>query len=235
MTNKIYEKIIKFIKENYLWFLFYIVFIAVMLYPLPYYIYTGGGIINIDDKIIMEKTTDSEGSYHMCYVSEINATLPTYLLSYVIPNWDLVAKEEVVLNDKEDIDDVIKRDKIYLTDANQSAVLTAFNTANKPIKIVNTNFYILYIEEDSITDLKIGDQILKIDNQRITKFEDIATILSDKETGTKIMITILENNKEVNRYAVVKNTEQGKKIGIALSTIYEYETNPGVNFNFKSN
>ena len=41
MINKIYDKTKQFIIDNYLWLLFYIVFIAIMTFPLPYYIYVG--------------------------------------------------------------------------------------------------------------------------------------------------------------------------------------------------
>ena len=46
---KLYEKIKAFIKNNYKFLIMYIVVLIVCLYPLPYYIYTGGGIINLDE------------------------------------------------------------------------------------------------------------------------------------------------------------------------------------------
>ena len=92
----------KFIKENYLVLLFGIVFMATILYPLPYYIYTGGGTINVKDKIHIENK-ETKGDFNLCYVEQINANIPTFLLSKLLSNWDSVSKEEVSLNDKEDI------------------------------------------------------------------------------------------------------------------------------------
>ena len=51
MFNKGYEKVKEFIRENYKFLLTYIVLAIVLLWPLPYYIYTGGGTMAIDDHI----------------------------------------------------------------------------------------------------------------------------------------------------------------------------------------
>lgn len=235
MFNKLYEKIISFIKENYLWLLFYLVFITTMTYPLPYYIYTGGGTINIDDKIEMKEKTLSKGSYHMCYVSEIPATLPTYLLSYLIPSWDLVPKEEVTLTEKETKEDLTIRDQIYLQEANQNAVLTAYSYANRPYQIESSHPYIIYIDENSDTNLKIGDELLTIEGNKIVTVDDITQILNEKEIGDQVQIKIRKNNKEITKYATVQKIENSKKLGIMIETVYDYETTPTVNFHFSSN
>lgn len=234
MINKIYEKFKNFMKENYLWLLFYLVFIATMTFPLPYYIYTGGGIINIDDKIEVENASKSKGTFNMCYVSEINATLPTYLLSYIIPSWDIVEKEEISLNEKETREDILVRDKIYLEQANQSAILTAYSNTNHLLEVIDSNPYIIYIEEDSNTDLKIGDIILNINGNKINNLEDITNILITKNVGDKVDISVRNNNKNYNRYAIVKEKDNKKILGIAIEIIYTYEVDPEVKFNFSS-
>lgn len=221
-------------KENYLWFLFYIVFIAAMTYPLPYYIYTGGGIIDVNDKIEIEDATISNGSFNMCYVSEINATIPTYLLSYIIPSWDLVSKEEVTLASDETRKEILIRDKIYLENANQNAILTAYSHTNYTYSINKSNLIIIYIEEDSNTDLKIGDIILTIDGKSVNSLDDIANILTAKNNGDKLSIKVKNDNKEYFRYAVIKEKDDRKILGIATQIIYDYETNPKINFNFSN-
>lgn len=234
VINKLYEKIKNFMKENYLWLLFYLIFVVTMTYPLPYYIYTGGGIINVDDKIKVEDASKSNGTFNMCYVSEINATIPTYLLSYIIPSWDLVYKEDVVLSSNETLEDVLIRDKIYLEQANQSAVITAYSNTNHLIDVIDKKSHIIYIDEDSDTDLKIGDIILDIDNNKINSLEDITNVLLDKNVGDKVKINVKNNNNYYNRYAVVKEKDNRKILGIAIEVIYDYVVNPKVEFNFSS-
>lgn len=233
MINKIYVEMKKFIKENYLVLLFGIVFMATILYPLPYYIYTGGGTINVKDKIHIENK-ETKGDFNLCYVEQINANIPTFLLSKLLSNWDSVSKEEVSLNDKEDVKDIYKRDKIYLEEANQNAIFVAYKKAGKSVNILDKHLYIIYLEEDSDTDLKIGDDILEIDGSKIDSLADISKILDSYEVGSKLNIKVKRNGKEMMKYAIVHEKDGGKLIGIVLTSIYDYEVDPKITFTFSN-
>lgn len=233
MINKIYVEMKNFIKENYLVLLFGIVFMATILYPLPYYIYTGGGTINVKDKIHIENK-ETKGDFNLCYVEQINANIPTFLLSKLLSNWDSVSKEEVSLNDKEDIKDIYKRDKIYLEEANQNAIFVAYKKAGKSVNILDKHLYIIYLEEDSDTDLKIGDDILEIDGSKIDSLADISKILDSYEVGSKLNIKVKRNGKEMMKYAIVYEKDDRKLIGIALTSIYDYEVDPKITFTFSN-
>ena len=233
MINKIYVEMKNFIKENYLVLLFGIVFMATILYPLPYYIYTGGGTINVKDKIHIENK-ETKGDFNLCYVEQINANIPTFLLSKLLSNWDSVSKEEVSLNDKEDIKDIYKRDKIYLEEANQNAIFVAYKKAGKSVNILDKHLYIIYLEEDSDTDLKIGDDILEIDGSKIDSLADISKILASYEVGSKLNIKVKRNGKEMMKYAIVHEKDGRKLIGIALTSIYDYEVDPKITFTFSN-
>ena len=233
MINKIYVEMKNFIKENYLVLLFGIVFMATILYPLPYYIYTGGGTINVKDKIHIENK-ETKGDFNLCYVEQINANIPTFLLSKLLSNWDSVSKEEVSLNDKEDIKDIYKRDKIYLEEANQNAIFVAYKKAGKSVNILDKHLYIIYLEEDSDTDLKIGDDILEIDGSKIDSLADISKILDSYKIGSKLNIKVKRNGKEMMKYAIVHEKDGRKLIGIALTSIYDYEVDPKIAFTFSN-
>lgn len=233
MINKIYVEMKNFIKENYLVLLFGIVFMATILYPLPYYIYTGGGTINVKDKIHIENK-ETKGDFNLCYVEQINANIPTFLLSKLLSNWDSVSKEEVSLNDKEDIKDIYKRDKIYLEEANQNAIFVAYKKAGKSVNILDKHLYIIYLEEDSDTDLKIGDDILEIEGSKIDSLADISKILDSYEVGSKLNIKVKRNEKEMMKYAIVHEKDERKLIGIALTSIYDYEVDPKIKFTFSN-
>lgn len=231
MINKIYVELKNIIKEDYLILLLLLVFAAVMLYPLPYYIYTGGGTLSVNDKITVGDTT-SKGDFNLCYVSEVRATIPTYLLSKIIPSWSLTKEEDITLDENEDINDVYTRDKIYLEEANQNAVIIAYNKAEIDIDIKDTYLYVIYVDSNSDTDIKVGDDIKEIEGQEINSFEDISNILSNYNEGDKINIKVINNNKEINRYAYVRVEDNKKIIGISLSTLYDYKTNSSISFNF---
>ena len=50
-VDKMYEKIKKFIKENGKTIIIFLGLYLVLSYPLPYYIYAGGGTIDISKRI----------------------------------------------------------------------------------------------------------------------------------------------------------------------------------------
>ena len=51
----------------------------------------------------------------------------------------------------------------------------------------------------------------------------------------KLNIKVKNNNKEYNRYAKVIEYEGEKKLGVILTTINEYKTNPSVKINIDAN
>ena len=55
MTNKTYEKIKNFIKENYKFILLLLAVFLLFNIKLPYYITTSGGLIDIESRIDIEE------------------------------------------------------------------------------------------------------------------------------------------------------------------------------------
>ena len=138
------------------------------------------------------------------------------------------------LDDKEDIKDIYKRDKIYLEEANQNAIFVAYKKAGKSVNILDKHLYIIYLEEDSDTDLKIGDDILEIDGSKIDSLADISKILDSYEVDSKLNIKVKRNGKEMMKYAIVHEKDGRKLIGIALTSIYDYEVDPKITFTFSN-
>ena len=134
MTNKLYEKIKNFIKANYKFIIFYIVFILLFTVSFDYEIYTPGGLSNLDDRIIMDDEYPSKGTFNLTYVNAKKGTLPMILLSYIIPSWDLVSIDDSRI-ENEDYDEILKRGKIDLTSVNSNAIVVAFNEAKLDYKV----------------------------------------------------------------------------------------------------
>ena len=235
LFNKCYEKVKAFMKENYIYFLIYFALLIVILWPMPYYIYIGGGTIPIDDRVTVEGQTSSEGSFHLAYVSELRATLPTYLLSFVIPGWDLFPMETVQLTEDETPEDVMERDKIYLTDANQNAIQVAYTKASKTFRITGAHNRIVYLMEEADTSLKIGDIILSCDGEEIDEIETLRALVQTKEVGTKVDVRIKRDGKEMDGYFVVQEVDGQKLAGISFMKSIDYETDPALTLSFSDN
>ena len=69
MFNNFYEKTKNFIKETYKSIIFFILLYIVLMYPVNYYIVTGGGTMSVSDKIKIEDGYKSKGSFNLSYVS----------------------------------------------------------------------------------------------------------------------------------------------------------------------
>ena len=223
----------RIIKENFKFILVIIISLLICYIKFPYYIDAPGGITNMNEKIEIDGYK-SKGSFNLAYVKEYEATLPTMLISLVNRNWNLIKQEEVLL-DTEDAKSYAYRDKILMDESISNAIYVAYTKANKKINIISNKLLVLYLAESSNTNLKVGDEIISINNKKIQNKEDITDIVNNCNIGDKIEIKVINNDKEYNRYAYIINEENSKKIGILISNIKEYDTNPKVKVNVDKN
>ena len=227
MTSK--KAIIKLLKENYKIIIFFISLLLILEYPVPYYISTGGGITNLDKRIHIENASKQEGSYNLSYVSQIDGNLITYLFSYIIPSWDKEKVNDYKISDNETIEDIEQRGKLSLNTTNEIATMVAYKAANKEINIKNTHYYIAYILEPSIKKIKIGDELISINDIDIKDFDKIKEEISKSETVT---IKAIRNKKEITEKVNVKEKDDSKEVGISFIETYDYEVNPDIKFSF---
>jgi Lon-like protease len=234
VINKIYVKFINYIKENYKSLIFYFVILVVMLYPLPYYIYTSGGINNINNKINIDQTYHKKGSINYTFVNEISSTIPLVLLSYIIPDWNVVKMDDMK-EDYEDVDIIKYRDRMILEESLQNATVIAYRKAEKQIELLNPRHYLIYISNNAITNLKIKDEILEVNGSKINNINDYSKIISDSNIGDNIRIKVKYNNKLEYKNIKVINENNKKMTGIYFITLYDMRTIPNISLQYGSN
>lgn len=223
----------KMFKENYKFIIVLILLVFCFTIHFPYYIDTPGGINDVSSKIEIDGYK-SKGSFNLAYVKEYRATIPTLIISLFNNDWNVYKKEEMLLENETD-ESYLSRDKILMQESISNAISVAYNYAGKKIEIKDNKIYVLYIDKAANTDLKVGDEIITINNQNIYSKEDIANILERLNENDKIDITVKNKDKEYNRHAYIKVEDNSKKIGILVSNIREYETNPKIKVNVDSN
>ena len=233
MFNKIYENIKKFIKENYKTLLLYLILLIICTYRLPFYIYTGGGTIDLEKRIDLKG--NEKGSYNLAYVKQIYATIPTYLLSFVMDKWDVVKVSDLQIDNEEDVKDIDNREKLYLEEANNHAILNAYKLAGKTINMKESSYKVIYVNKDSDTNIIVGDKLLSVNGVKITNNLEYKKYLQTLEVGTRLEIKVERNNKEIDCYAILKEIDGEKIIGLYLVNIYDYELDPPINLKFKWN
>lgn len=233
MINKLYERVKNYIKENYK-FLIALVFILVFfLYELPFVIYKPGGIIDLESRIVLEDGYESTGSINMSYASMVKGNIPFVLLSFLIPNWDLVSSQEITY-DGEDVDDAIKRDRVLLENGIDNAIFSAYKLANKKINITKTDLEIVYIDKEAKTNLKIGDIILKVNNEEFLDLSNLQDYLSKFHENEEINLKVLRDNKEVDCTAKLFSLNGSLKMGVSIVNHYEYELDPKIDIKTKA-
>ncbi len=233
MFNKVYEKIKKFIKENYKELLIYIFLFIFLTYRLPYFIYIGGGIIDLNKRIDLEG--NETGSYNMAYVKEMKATIPTYLLSFLIKSWDLESINESKINENESNRDLDKREKLYLEEANNNAIISAYKKAGKKIDIKSSKYKVIYIAEDSNTNIEVGDTLLSVNGVEISSNREYKDYLKSLNVGDKLKIKVERNGNIIDCYANLIELNGEKIVGLYLVNVYEYDVDPKINLKFRWN
>lgn len=233
MTNKTYEKIINNIKEYYKIILIYIFIFCVFTIHLPYYISSPGGILDTKDKVTTSENFKLKGSLNMAYVTEMHATIPTYLWSVVAKDWDIEKATETV-SGNESIKDMEYRNRMLLIESNKTAELVAYKHSNINYEIKNNKVYITYIDDLAKTNLKVKDQIIKVDNHEVIDKEYLFAYIGSKNIGDKITFTVLDGKKEKTKTAKLINVNGEPKVGALLTEDYEIKSNRKIKFNFES-
>lgn len=233
MLNKIYEKIKEFMRDNYKSLVILLVIFLVFTIELPYSIYTPGGAVDLNERIEVEDGYHAQGSFNMAYVSMVKGSIPFLLLSYIIPDWDIVKKDDITISG-ESMDEMLERERLYLQESIDAAIINAYTKAGKQITIKDTNNTVNYIAEEADTNLKIGDNIISANDLKINSLEELKTLVSSLNEGEKVNLKIKRNDKEKEAYAITYKTDDGIKIGVSINTTYEYDTNPEVSVKSKS-
>ena len=234
MFNKIYDKVINYIKQEYKFIILLAVIIFLGLFRLPYNLYVGGGIINIADRLMVENEYKESGSYNMAYVRSLRATIPPYLISYIF-NWERENISDIKIDENDSLDDIWKREQLYLQEANDNAIISAYTKAGEKINIKKEVLKILHIDKESKTDLKVGDILLEIEGKKLDYFEDIQDILNNYQLGDKINVKYLRDNQEKTGYFIVREMDGLKKAGLYIVRLYDYDLQRKIDIDFENN
>lgn len=230
MLSKLYEKFKKFLRDNYLYLIILFSTYLILTFPVPYIVEAPGGIIDITKKIDVDTKVETEGSYNLAYVTEYQGTVFTALLSFVIPDWDL---EKVETNDvNENQEATYLRDHLMLEEANQTAILYAYQKAGKEVKITKEKMYITYLDPSVDWQLKVGDELLKAEGIALKDKDDLSSIIQTKEVGDTISLVVKRDGKEKTVRAEVRQENGEKVLGIIISFLREVETDPEVTLKF---
>ncbi len=234
MIKDIFNKVFKFIRNSIKDILLIAILYIIFMFPLNYYIITGGGIMEIGNRIVVEDEYKSKGSFNLAYVSEAKGTVATYLLSYIMPNWEREKVTSYTYDDSETIKDVEFRGNIDLLQSSDNAIKNAFLEAGKTYQVTEKQIYVYYVEKDSNSNLKVGDQIISINDEEVSNLDSFRDILSKYNLDDTMTIKVKRDKKKKNINAKLYESDGKKILGIYVEEIHKYKTNPEVKIKFKS-
>lgn len=233
MFKKLITEIKNTIIEEYKFIIALLLLYSILQIPLNYYIVIGGGVSDVAKRIKVEDKYNSKGSFNISYVSELEGTILTYALSYIIPSWEREDADNYKYNANESIEDIDFRSDIDLKYANEKAKYWAYTLADKEVQEVSSKLYIITIFDGYETDLKVQDQILSMDNHSYKTLKEYQDYLQTKEENEFVEIKVLRNNKEKVIKSKLHKYKDRLILGIGLELIKEYKTDPKVKVKFK--
>ena len=225
MINKLYDRFKEYIKYNFRFLIFLLVFFGAFSIKTDFSIYKSGGSIDISHRINKSNNIKSTpGSFNMAYVGMIQGKLPFYLLAKLIPSWELIPNNEITYNDKESIEDSLKRDHLYYEESISNAKYVAYQKSGIDFEIEKINNDIIYVDEKCTASVKIGDEILSYDNIEYTDLETLKDYIKNKNVGDIISLVVNRNNKKIKTSAEIFEEKTNLLIGVAAVSIYDIKS-----------
>lgn len=234
MAKKIWNEIIDTIKEEWKFILFNILLLIVLNIPLNYYIVMGGGIDDVSSRVKVEDSNKGKGSLNISYVTQINANVLFYGLSYIIPTWERENANDYKYTENESLNDISFRGDLDLKTANGTATYWAYTLANKKVELSSARLYVIATYNDEFeTTLKAKDEILSIDGNHYETVQEYADYIQTRDVGSTVTVKIIRNNKEQEVETNIYEAEERKIIGVSLQYVKEYTTDPPVDIQFQ--
>jgi PDZ domain-containing protein len=234
MIKKIFNYIKDTIIEEYKFIIFLILLYIVINFPVNYYITTGGGTSDVSSRIEVTDKNESKGSFNISYVTQLQGTLLSLGLSYIIPTWEREDANLYKYSDSESIEDINFRSDLDLLTANGTATYWAYTLANKSVELTESKLYVITVFDEYDTTLKVQDQILSVDGNSFQTVEEYKEYLQTKNAGDKVSVKIIRNKKEKTVEAKLYSSNDRIVLGVGLQYVKEYKTSPEVNIKFKS-
>lgn len=232
--TKLFKYIKKDIKTYWKNYLAFILIVPWLFISFDCNIYTPGSLVDLTDRIEVDNSYDSKGSFNLTYVSARRGTLPNIILSKFFNNWDIVGTSEMRIEDESE-DEIIERNKIYLKETSYDAIIAAFTEANIPYEVESIDVTVTHVYEYAKTDIKTGDIIRNINGTTIKDFNSLKEEIAKYKKGDSLKINVERNNKIIECEAELVEEDGRVIIGATLSELKNIKTDPKVEYIFKDN
>lgn len=232
--TKLFKYIKKDIKTYWKNYLAFILIVPWFFISFDCNIYSPGSLVDLTDRIEVDSSYESKGSFNLTYVTARKGTLPNIILSKFFKNWDIVGNEENRIEDESE-SEIVERNKIYLKETSYDAIIAAFTEANISYKVESIDVTVTHVYEYAKTDIKTGDIIRNINGTTIKDFNSLKEEIAKYKKGDSLKINVERNNKIIECEAELVEEDGRVIIGATLSELKNIKTDPKVEYIFKDN
>lgn len=232
--TKLFKYIKKDIKTYWKNYLAFILIVPWFFISFDCNIYSPGSLVDLTDRIEVDSSYESKGSFNLTYVTARKGTLPNIILSKFFKNWDIVGNEENRIEDESE-SEIVERNKIYLKETSYDAIIAAFTEANISYEVESIDVTVTHVYEYAKTDIKIGDTIRNINGTTIKDFNSLKEEIAKYKKGDSLKINVERNNKIIECEAELVEEDGRVIIGATLSELKNIKTDPKVEYIFKDN
>lgn len=214
------RKIVEHLKDFL--FVFFVLFIA--FGRLPYNVEMPGGIINLTERVKIDgQKIPLKGSFNMAYVSVVQGSIP-YILYGLISNDVDVVKTQDSLLENETVEEANRRNKLFLEQSKNAAVLAALKEAEIEYEIKNRKTNVLYIYKDAKTNLEVGDNIIECNDNKVDSVQDIVKAIDSKKIGDTISFKVVRFGNVKKATAKIIDVKGEKKINVVSLTTFDIDS-----------
>ncbi|MGM9986623.1 MAG: SepM family pheromone-processing serine protease [Bacillaceae bacterium] len=218
---------------------FIIIAVAMLLsvIPLPYYVTMPGMAEDLRQYVNVEGAKKDEGSFLFTTVSMQRGTVWSLLKAKMTSYYEIEKREDIIPTGESD-EEYSKRQKYYMKNSQDAAIINAYSYAKKPLDIKEKGAVILAVAENMPAKgvLKIGDIVVSVDGNIIQSSDELIKQVSKKKAGDTVSLSFIRDGekKDVTLKLVQLSTKEKRAgIGVVLTTDREVKEVPNVMFNME--
>lgn len=162
---------------------------------IPYYAMQPGSaedvaqFLKVNGKLVQK----GKGAFYLTTVGLGKASVMDWIQSQYSHEIRLIPEEEILANFQND-EEYERQQKENMLESQQSALITAFQEAKKPVKIDYLGVEVFSLRKEN--GLQVGDLITAIDESPILRKEDLFAYLEKKEIGDQVKVRLKRNKKQ---------------------------------------
>jgi PDZ domain-containing protein len=190
---------------------------TIYLMPLPLFIFSAGTAEVIHPMVQAKQPADEDkGVFMLTTVRVSDATVFSYLLSFIRPYDELHLKKELLRKDESE-QEYSQRQEVNMLSSQSSALQAAYHQLGIPYKITSDGVVVVQVYKGfpAYDVLQAGDYIVKVDDTPISQSEELQKLLQGKKAGDTVDVAY--KRKQITRNAPIKlavlPAEQGSPDG----------------------